>query len=52
MTRREALSRLTAITDGIDREEADGGWWETSFGAERGTDVLAQLTALITELTA
>jgi len=53
MTRAEALARLAEITDGIDRDELDRppGWWETSTGAEAGAEVLADLVALVTDLT-
>ena len=51
-TRTEALTRLAAICDGIDRVE-DGvsdGWWETAMGAEFGSGKLAELHDLVLEL--
>ena len=50
-----ALTQLRAIVKGIDHEEcddpSDGGWWETSEGAEFGAQKLAELEALVTRIT-
>jgi hypothetical protein len=50
-TRAAALARLHAIVEGIDQDEIDGGWWETSVGVEFGTGKLSDLEGLITDLT-
>lgn len=52
MDRDQALQRLETIVDGIDVTELDGGWWETTTGADFGAQRLAQLRALIEDLAA
>lgn len=37
---------LEAILSGIDKEDQDGGWWETTQGAEHGLSVKIKLTNL------
>lgn len=37
--------RIIALLDGIDRTQDDGGWWETSTGAEHGAATLAAIRA-------
>lgn len=37
--------RVVALLDGIDRTQDDGGWWETSTGAEHGAAILAAIRA-------
>jgi hypothetical protein len=39
---------LEAILDGIDKDEAEDGWWETSTGAEFGARKLVELKEAIT----
>jgi hypothetical protein len=51
MSRDEALAELQHIITGIDANETDGGWWETSTGVEFGRSVKAQLVALVERLT-
>lgn len=53
MTRAEALARLHAIVHGIDLDETvnPAGWWETSTGVAYGAARLAELEALVVELT-
>ena len=43
------LKRLDEIVDGIDRDESDGGWWETEKGVELGKTTLRELRQLVTE---
>lgn len=43
----DALTELRAITDGIDRDEADGGWWETTAGALFGARKLHEIEQLL-----
>ena len=43
---------VAAILKGIDREEIDDGWWETSVGAEFGATKLAEISALVGRLRA
>jgi len=47
--KKEALERIEAILEGIDKEEAsaDNGWWETSKGATFGKERLAKIRALL-----
>lgn len=47
------LARLHEIVHGIDRDEVESadGWWETSTGAEFGARKLAELEALVRDLT-
>lgn len=52
-SRLDALARLREILAGIDQDgiDAEGGWWETSTGAEFGAARLAELEELIRDLT-
>ena len=34
---------VSAMLNGIDKQETDGGWWETSAGANFGSSVLATI---------
>jgi len=45
----ELLSKIDALLDGIDRDEShdDGGWWETSEGADFGAAKLRELKELV-----
>jgi hypothetical protein len=45
----ELLYKIDALLDGIDRDEShdDGGWWETSEGADFGAAKLRELKKLI-----
>lgn len=54
MYTKEALARLRVIVAGIEHDDVESkdGWWETSSGAEFGGRKLAELEALISEITA
>lgn len=41
----EERERIAVLLDGIDRTQDDGGWWETSTGAEHGAAILAAIRA-------
>lgn len=47
MDRDELIKHIKRILHGIDKTESDGGWWETSVGAELGKDILDELITLI-----
>lgn len=40
------FDEIKEILEGIDKEEIEGGWWETSTGAEFGEKKLAEIKAL------
>ena len=43
----DRLKEIERLLDGIDRIESDDdGWWETSAGAEKGTEIIAAIRAL------
>lgn len=42
-------ARVMAALDGIDRDEQDGGWWETSVGVAFGAARLAEVKAILAE---
>lgn len=37
------IDNVRSILDGIDREETENGWWETSIGAKFGKERLSDL---------
>ena len=39
------LDDVMLVLDGIDAQETDGGWWETSTGADKGYDLLQMIRA-------
>ena len=39
------LERLNEIVDGIDRDDAEDGWWESSEGVDFGSRVKTKLAA-------
>jgi hypothetical protein len=41
------IDNIMNIVDGIDRDEANGGWWETSSGVQFGQGVKQALRAAI-----
>lgn len=49
----DPIARLHEIVRGIDQDESlsDDGWWETTWGVEFGAGVLAELEALVRNLT-
>ena len=40
---------IARILHGIDSDDIDDGWWETSTGAEYGASVLSEIKALFEE---
>lgn len=46
--RAEVVAQVVTILDGIDRQQTDKpeGWWETSFGAQMGREILDEIRAL------
>lgn len=52
MNRQEALAKLHEITAGIDCDEeiSANGWWETSTGADFGSERLRMLEDLVSDL--
>lgn len=50
MTPDEAVAEVRRILNGIDRDELDDGWWETSTAAAFGAARLAEVEALIRTL--
>ena len=45
------MNKIREILKGIDQEDSvEGGWWETSIGAEFGAKKLAEVEAYIDEL--
>ena len=41
------IEQIKELLKGIDETELNGGWWETSTGAEFGAEKLKELIALI-----
>ena len=48
VSHREIIQAVLEILHGIDQTETEsqGGWWETSKGADFGADVLTKIRAL------
>ena len=45
------MNKIREILKGIDQEDTvEGGWWETSTGAEFGAKKLAEVEAYVNEL--
>lgn len=42
---RKALDSIPLLLHGIDKEESEAGWWETSVGAKFGAGVLDKIKA-------
>jgi len=41
------IEQIKELLKGIDETELNGGWWETSTGAEFGAEKLKALIALV-----
>lgn len=46
----KAKTKIKEILDGIDRDQADDGWWETSTGVEFGSQKLEEVLEYIEKL--
>ena len=43
----DLFAEIRRVLNGIDKTEMDGGWWETSKGAEFGAQKLKEIRALL-----